>query len=215
MKAAARIEKRLNEVVEFGSRTMELRDPNGYGFSSGKEVAQWSSFAKTVLVDVFGPSSTYYKDFIEHLGDARTWDRVGRAHAVTLSARDDFRDYGSTKFQQLVEAEVFDDFLEQAEHLLANGYFQAAAVVAGCVLEDALRKLCTKHQISLPDKPKLDTMNAELAKKGAYNKLVQKQVTAESDLRNKAAHGEWDKFTKADVEAMVPFVRRFFTEYST
>lgn len=215
MKVAARIERRLNEVVDFGSRVMELQDLHDHRFASGKEVAQWSSFAKTVLIDVFGSSSTYYRDFIEHLGDARTWERVGMAHAVTLSARDDFANWGCAKVQQLVEAEVFDDFLEQAEHLLANGYFQAAAVVAGCVLEDALRKLCAKHQISLPDKPKLDTMNAELAKKGAYDKLVQKRVTAETDLRNKAAHGEWDKFTKADVEAMIPFVRRFLSDHRT
>lgn len=66
-----------------------------------------------------------------------------------------------------------------------------------------------KHEMSLPAKPKLDTMNAELAKQGVYNKLAQKQVTWLADIRNKAAHGEWDKFTKADVEDMLRGVRQF------
>jgi uncharacterized protein (UPF0332 family) len=109
----------------------------------------------------------------------------------------------------LIEAEVFDDFLEQAEHLLGSSYYQPAVVVIGSVLEDGLRKLCLKHEIPLPAKPMLDTMNADLAKRGVYNKLTQKRVTALADIRNKAAHGEWDEFTKHDVEDMLRSVRQF------
>jgi hypothetical protein len=58
-------------------------------------------------------------------------------------------------------------------------------------------------------KPKLDTMNADLAKQSVYNKLTQKRITALADIRNKAAHGEWDEFTKADVEDMLRGVRQF------
>ena len=79
----------------------------------------------------------------------------------------------------------------------------------GSVLEDSLRKLCTKHEIALPTKPKLDIMNADLAKRGAYNKLTQKRITTLADLRNRAAHGEWDEFTKADVEDMLRSTRQF------
>ena len=57
--------------------------------------------------------------------------------------------------------------------------------------------------------PKMDTMNADLAKQGVYNKLMQKRITMLADIRNKAAHGEWDKFTKADVEDMLRGVRQF------
>ena len=78
----------------------------------------------------------------------------------------------------MIEAEVFDDFLEQAEHLLSQGYFTASTVIAGSVLEDNLRKFCVKNGISLSAKPKLDTMNADLAKAGVYNLLKQKQITA-------------------------------------
>ncbi len=52
-------------------------------------------------------------------------------------------------------------------------------------------------------------MNADLAKQGVYNKLTQKRITALADIRNKAAHGEWDKFTKSDVEDMLRDVRQF------
>ena len=60
--------------------------------------------------------------------------------------------------------------------------------------------------------PKLDTMNADLAKAGVYNLLKQKQITALADLRNKAAHG-LGGFTSKDVESMIQDVRRFMEDY--
>jgi hypothetical protein len=124
-------------------------------------------------------------------------------------ANDDYEQGFLFDTRTLIEAEVFDDFLEQAEHLLNSGYYQPAAVVIGSVLEDGLRKLCAKHEVPLPVKPKLDTMHADLAKRGVYNKLMQKRVTTLADVRNRAAHGEWDEFTKTDVEDMLRNVRQF------
>lgn len=40
---------------------------------------------------------------------------------------------------------MFSNELEQAEELLKTGYRTAAAVIAGAVLETALRDLCTTH----------------------------------------------------------------------
>ena len=88
-----------------------------------------------------------------------------------------------------------------------------AAVIAGCVLEDGLRKLCDRNSIALPAKATIDPMNVELAKAGIYNKLWQKKITALADLRNKAAHGEWSEFTEKDVEDMIRDVRRFMEDY--
>jgi hypothetical protein len=67
-----------------------------------------------------------------------------------LAAQEDYEKGALFEVKSVIEAELFDDFLEQAEHLLQSGYFQPAAVIAGCVLEDGLRKLCEKHQIKLP-----------------------------------------------------------------
>lgn len=82
---------------------------------------------------------------------------------------------------------MFGDLLEQSEHLLEQGYYQAAAVLAGGILEDSLRKLCQTHGVSIPAKPKIDAMNSELTKKGIYSVLVQKRITWLADIRNKAA----------------------------
>ena len=56
-------------------------------------------------------------------------------------------------------------------------------------------------------------MNVELAKAGIYNALWQKKITALADLRNKAAHGKWNDFSKKDVEDMIRDVRGFMENY--
>jgi hypothetical protein len=87
-------------------------------------------------------------------------------------------------------------------------------VLVGSVLEDHMRKLCAKHpSIVLPSKPKLDLMNAELAKAKEYSGLEHKRVTVWAEIRNKAAHGKVTEFKEADVEAMLRDVPRFLIDH--
>jgi hypothetical protein len=58
----------------------------------------------------------------------------------------------------------------------------------------------------------MDKMNADLARAGIFNRLVQKQLTARADIRNSAAHGRADQFTRDDVSRMIRDVRRFVTD---
>ncbi len=114
----------------------------------------------------------------------------------------------------LVEAELFSDLLDQAATLIRAGYFAPAAVLVGAVLEDGLRRIALRAQVSLPESPKPDLINAELAKAGAYSKLVQKRITAIAAIRNSAAHGKWTDFTDADVREMHGWVERFLADNS-
>lgn len=179
-------------------------------------VIQWHSSSLHILAKSFGKNSDQYERFKELFTKLPNGDSgfiyYKECLSILKAAKDDYENGYLFDTRALIEAEVFDDFLEQAEHLLNQGYFTAAAVIAGSVLEDSLRKLCTKHGIALPAKPKLDTMNADLAKAGVYNLLKQKQITALADLRNKAAHGKGG-FTKEDVEDMIRNVRRFMEDY--
>ena len=117
-----------------------------------------------------------------------------------------------TQFSELVHAELFSDFMEMAEYLLAEGYKDPAAVVVGSVLEEHLRQLCVKNKIAvdLAGKPKkADQLNADLASQTVYTKLDQKSVTGWLDLRNKAAHGKYGEYTKEQVSILLNSVQNF------
>ena len=178
------------------------------------EHSSWSTSCRQVLERLCGNSSHYLTSFNVHTKGACVHN-VNTAIGVLEAVVDDIDNGQLGDLPRLVRAEVFADFLEQAEFLLREGFHVPAAVLAGGVLEDALRKLCAKHGIAVPDKPKLDAMNADLAKAGEYEKLGQKQVTAWADLRNKAAHGQPDKFTDEDVRLMLAGVRDFVAKRMT
>jgi Domain of unknown function (DUF4145) len=106
--------------------------------------------------------------------------------------------------------EIFDSELEQAVGLLSSGYSTASAVVAGAVLETALRELCKKNNLPLG---KLDRMNADLAKQGVYNANMAKRITALAGIRNSAVHGKSGEFTDGDVKSMIDDVGRFLAQH--
>lgn len=126
--------------------------------------------------------------------------------AVFVAAREDYEGGYLKSVRGLVQAEVFGSELDQARALRESGYIAAAAVVAGVVLETSLRSLCGAAGIA---EGKLEKMNADLVKAGAYNVLAQKRVTALAAIRNSAAHGKTTEFTDGDVAAMIEEVERF------
>jgi hypothetical protein len=130
---------------------------------------------------------------------------------ILSALRADYEAGRLRSFEELIHADLFSDFLEMAEYLLDEGYKDPAAVIAGGVLEEHLRKLCGKHGVTIPAKPKLDTMNADLARAGAYNKNDQKQVTAWAARRNDAAHGNYSNYGHAEVKLMVAGIRDFIS----
>lgn len=221
MKLDERITRRLKELVELGERVLATKklvniDPRNVVAMVDEQLAhRWSASTHSLLASVFGEQSDYYQGFSAIFQDPhrRIFEaQVRRGQGILLGAQSEYLDGGIFKVRHLVEAELFDDMLSQADHLHEHSYYQAAAVIAGAVLEDTLRKMCQRANIALPDRPKVDSMNADLARQDVYDKLVQKQVTVWADLRNKAAHGEWDKFRSEDVEAMLRDVRRFVSE---
>ena len=120
---------------------------------------------------------------------------------------------------EFLHGELFGDFLEMADHLLGNGYKDAAAVIIGSTLEAHLRQLCQKFGIDVEVQDgrgnlrpkKADRMNSDLAGALAYNKLDQKSVTAWLDLRNKAAHGKYGEYNSEQVALLTQSVRDFIS----
>ncbi len=123
-----------------------------------------------------------------------------------------------------IEAEIAADYMGQAEGLLQEGQpgkydHVPAAVLAGAILEKALRTLCGQQQppistIKPNGEPKtLNPLIDELKKANLFNEAKAKQLRAWADIRNLAAHGEFDHFTRGDVEQMIPGINNFLADY--
>jgi hypothetical protein len=211
-KRFAELDAQASELAK--TRTVS-RDFNG-GTDENVDCAQflaWCVKAKSLLVSVCGQESEHYKAFVD-AENYQSWSGnlkvFLRTQAVFGAAREDCEGGYLASVRNLVQAEVFDTELEQARELLSAGYYPAAAVVAGIVLETTLRQLVLSRGLQIG---KLDKMNADLAKAGQYNSLVQKRVTSLAAIRNSAAHGDHAAFTKEDVASMIEEVSRLVGQW--
>jgi len=193
----SRAEHRHVEIFALLDSTIDQFAPNKSGYSNAKAHILESG------VPFSFPDDLYFmnRKLIEVL------------KALRLAYRNDLL----TSMQELIRADLFDDFLEMSEYLLNEGYKDAAAVMFGGVLEGHLRKLCLKYSIDVvksDGKPvKASQMNSDLYNKKVYNGGDNKSITAWLDLRNSAAHGKYSEYTPEQVKTVLMGVRDFINRY--
>ena len=172
---------------------------------------KWKVNVETLLRSVCGDDAHHLRDFT-NVAESRVTEESGsrfdNMNAVFYAAQNDFLGGHLDTLRSLVQAEVFDDELEQASVLLQAGYPAPAAVVAGVVLETAMRELCNREGIA---PGKLDFMNGALAKANVYNKNQLKVITAIAGIRNSAAHGANDEYSTEDVVRVIRDVQSFLS----
>lgn len=211
--------KRFEELTaQLAEVEATKRHRDGDAFMQGDYIDNdlyiaWKIKARNLLSKACGEASEHYRTFVsleKGIGYATNYDIMRQLKAAFGAAREDFEGGYCQSVRALVQAEVFSDELDQARDLGAAGYHTAAAVIAGVVLETALREVCAKQELPVG---KLDKMNADLAKAGQYTLLVQKRITALADIRNNAAHGHPDKYTASDVEDMIDKVEGIIADH--
>lgn len=202
------------EKLEATKRPEEVMYREGTEGVDNEKLLEWKVKVRSLLSNVCGIESQHFKQFEknEYGGYSSSYENLLRLKAVFNAAKEDFEGGYLSTTRSLIQAEVFDDELEQARELLSNKFMSAAAIVTGVVLETTLRELCTRHGIS---PGKLDTMNSDLAKAGVYNKLNQKRITVLADIRNSVAHGKSEGLTLDDVDNMIRDVERFVADHIT
>ncbi len=217
MRFQEKIEERLSQLIGLGNDIKRTACPNGKGHPDidvdYEMSSQWYVSSITFLRQVFGTDSDYCARFERYSDGYSNSEVMDMLQGTLKAALDDVEKGWFVRTQTLIQAELFADFLDQASHLLDKGYHGPAAVLAGAVLEDGLRKLCERNDIELPDKPKLDWMNTQLVRAEVFSKFWQKRITALAQIRNDAAHGKWDQFTEDDVKSMIDDVGRFMARY--
>lgn len=162
---------------------------------------EWATNVLNLLQRTFGENSVHYKNFAKHYDSFAGWiSDFEDSYGIFKAAREDYEQGYLFNIRTLAKAEVLADALTQAKQLLASGYKDPACILARVALESALKDLAARFNVT---EGKLDRMNADLTKAGAYNMAKQKQITAWAEIGNKAAHGDWATYTAQDAASMV------------
>lgn len=184
-----------------------------------EEITTILTKAKAAIVRIVGDKSEYYKDTEATLKRTNIHEgtKLRNIIGTIIALKSDLQNDYLKSFSDIVQSEVFSDYLEMAEHLLKEGYKDPAAVLVGSTLEVHLRELCISNGVDIEVKnnkeifvaKKADLMNSDLAKANIYSSAYQKQVIAWLGIRNSAAHGKYSDYTTEEISLMLQGIRQF------
>lgn len=215
------IKKRFAELEEQAKVVIGLTESETYfngdrgaydvTFIQQSAFVGWATSVLSLLQHALGENSIHYKHFTEYVKRFNGSESDFEAcQAIFNAAKADYEGGYLFSVRALIKAEILGDALEQAEDLLNAGYKNPACIVIGIALETTLKEMCSRSGIQ---HSKLDRMNSDLSKAGIYNLAKQKQITAWADLRNKAAHGDWNAYSETDVRAFLNGVKQFIEDF--
>jgi hypothetical protein len=196
---------RLASLIEYGGENFDYGTGQGYAHFFG-----WRAQAISALQSIIGDEHIYTLEF-----QKRVNYQNGPAPGLEIlrRLRSDIENGYLRKTANIISAEVFSDFLEMAEHLLAEGYKDPAASLTGAVLEDGLRRISLNNDIPVTERDNLSSLKDKCAGKKIFNNLVRQQITAWTTLRNSADHGKFDEYTAEHVRSMISDVRSFLATF--
>jgi len=164
----------------------------------------------------YAPAGSAYEEEAQAVDSSSRSNLEWRAKelgAIVHALRDDYEGGSLLSIQELVHADLFDDFLGMAGELSSKGFVGPAAVVAGTVLEEHLRKLASRSGLSVTKDDQrfksVEGLGVELRKAGVLSEVQRKSVSAWYAQRNEAAHGPTDDLNQGDVDRMIDGVRDF------
>ncbi len=183
---------RAEELIEKGQQVLGTRQRYGHVAGEFVDSGRFANFRTSSLAflrRIFGEETPNFKEFDEKITSVRPSD-VERGIGILRASKEELEGGWLMTTKGLLSAEIFSDFLEMAEHLLAENYKDAAAVITGSVLEEHLRQLAQKHAIDVTFEKsgrrvskKADLLNAELAKAGVYNKRLNSDSRGKTSIR--------------------------------
>jgi hypothetical protein len=184
-----------------------------------EEITTVLTKAKASIARIVGDKSEYYKDTEVILKRTNIHDgtKLRNIIGIVTALKSDLKNDYLKSFSDIVQSEIFSDYLEMAEHLLSEGYKDPSAVLVGSTLEVHLRELCVSNGIDIETQnnkgnlvpKKADLMNSDLAKASIYSLAYQKQIIAWLGIRNSAAHGKYSEYKTEEVSLMLQGIRQF------
>lgn len=230
MKIQEKILKQLDELIKSaGSFAPSIYEQN-LGKMDDKyldraKFTEWNTRCLNLLSQIKKGHSVHLEKFLDEEDRGYRKHKKGREHgpynyhsisieifhkvAILKALKADIESSSFFDEELLITADAFSDILEQADYLLSEGYKDASAVSIGAVLESTLRKLCSNNNLEYSKTATISPLNDLLLRNKVYNPVIHKQIIVWAQVRNDAAHGHFDKYTKKQVQDMLKWVKDF------
>lgn len=200
------IGRRLVELVFAGEELLKRFGENhAIDFQDRPECVAWM-LSVVNLLEVALPSGNRYRVEAQRLlppADATIWPgNLANVLGILKSANAEWTNGLINTLEFHFVGLAFEDFLRHATFYNDSDKKLEAAVLASAVLEDTVKRLCLKHNISTEDKT-LDSLINALKANQVVGKVKAERLRAYAGLRNRAFHAEWDAFDTRDLRQMI------------
>jgi len=204
------ITKRVESLIQNASDYDKLM------FADAAEVvwSGWLASANAVTASIVPDADAPHRLALREIADSygAAGHKMARAAMVLQYLLNDLHAGLFTKVEDQASAKVFDDFLDHGLAYLSAGRKNEAAVIAGVVFEDAMRRARAKYGVT-PDDVAMEDLIAALRKLGKLTDNESRRARAASGLRTSATHARWDEFSPEDVKAAAAFTREFIGKH--
>ena len=134
--------KQFDPLIESFNNLKRQSQFEDFSDVAPDEVHHFISMCLSCIHRVAGVDSIYAQQ--AKLATSRTksfsYLSTREVYGIVMALRTDVTNGYLTTIRELIHAEVFSDFLSNAEYFLDEGHKDPAAVIAGSVLEDHIRQ---------------------------------------------------------------------------
>lgn len=208
---------RLNQLIEAGEKVVATRIGSPPEVIAPASVdpgtfQQWRTSSLSFLTATMGTQGIHLIEFVSRCEHPYLNDAIAGL-AILKAAKDDIEGGYLKKARTLAFADVFENFLDMADHLIQAGYKDPAASLIGAVLENGLRKLAEDNGIDVRTGNDISSLNQKLAGQEVYSRIIQGEIQTQKRIRNAADHGQFEEYDIDQVTRMKEFVSGFLAGY--
>jgi len=110
---------------------------------------------------------------------------------------------------QLLQADLFDSELKEAEELLRKGFIRASGAITGVILEKHLIQILRNHNINIAKKqPGINDLNELLKNNNIIDVPLWRQIQRFGDIRNLCDHNKDREPTKDEIVEFISGVEK-------
>jgi hypothetical protein len=210
---------RLTELLTEG-RALQLlakptlKNPELKTIQDQERLQAWISSVQNLVVGLFGEQRAQFKDFAQ-LKTKKTYypSTIKEICGFLSGVEDDLKKGILHGFEFIVAGELFENVLEQADHLCDVGHKDAAAVLARAVLENTLKKMAQRAGLSIRRKMAAE-LNDDLKIARAIDAARNLEIKGWLNIGNTSAHGDFTTYDAPRVKTAIQHIKIFIqTEF--
>ena len=206
----AKLDELLAHIDPLASTWWSTDMGGGFKDQSGFEALYTEAISLTAAI--YGVNHPHYQRIIHFYNEGHK-SALDQTEGLLIGTKKNLESGLLDDLRSRVLIDIKSDFLETAQNLLDEGEKDPAAVLACIVLEDSLKRLVEKQNVSEAKDKEMAVTAGALFKVTVIEKSTNQSIRNFKNLRNAALHAQWDQVSAESVGLLLVFLPMFIEKH--